>query len=102
MNMLMPTVFFGHGNPMNALRTNSWTRAWAVIGESLPKPRAILSIAAHWYVPGVAVTATAKPRTIHDFGGFPPELFECCYPAAGDVSLCRRVQQLLAPTVDVS
>jgi len=93
----MPTIFFGHGNPMNAIRSNTWTRAWSDIGKALPTPTAILSISAHWYVRGVAVTASDAPRTIHDFGGFPDELFACRYPAKGDISLCRRVQQLLAP-----
>lgn len=93
----LPTLFLGHGSPMNALSDNSWTRAWARIGASLPRPRAILAISAHWYIPGTAVTAMNAPRTIHDFGGFPRELFEVRYPAPGDAALVSRVQQLLAP-----
>lgn len=93
----LPTVFFGHGNPMNAIGSNGWTGAWRRIGASLPKPRAILMISAHWYGPGTGVTIDASPRTIHDFGGFPPELYEVQYPAPGDPDLARRVQQLLAP-----
>jgi 4,5-DOPA dioxygenase extradiol len=97
----LPAIFFGHGNPMNALARNSYTEAWAGIGAAMPRPRAVLSISAHWYVPGVGVTVATSPRTIHDFGGFPRELFEVEYPAPGDPQLARRVQQLLAP-VEVS
>jgi 4,5-DOPA dioxygenase extradiol len=93
----LPAVFFGHGNPMNALARNPYTEAWAAIGASLPRPRAILAISAHWYVPGAAVTISTSPRTIHDFGGFPKELYQVQYPAPGDPELARRVRQLLAP-----
>jgi 4,5-DOPA dioxygenase extradiol len=93
----MPAVFFGHGNPMNALGRNEYTERWAAMGRSLPKPRAILAISAHWYQPGVAVTAMPLPRTIHDFGGFPRELYQVQYPAPGDPDLARRIQSLLAP-----
>jgi 4,5-DOPA dioxygenase extradiol len=67
----MPAIFFGHGNPMNAIGSNAWTDAWSAIGRSLPRPRAILCISAHWCVAGTAVTAGRQPRTIHDLGGFP-------------------------------
>ena len=90
-------MFLGHGNPMNALQTNDWTRGWAALGSTLPRPRAVLAISAHWYIPGTAVTAMDSPRTIHDFGGFPRELFAVRYPAPGDAALAARVQQLLAP-----
>ena len=93
----MPAIFFGHGNPMNALAANDWTRAWSALGAAMPRPRAILAISAHWYVPGTHVTAMAKPRTIHDFGGFPRELYDVRYPAPGDPALAARVQDLLAP-----
>ena len=97
MNARLPAVFLGHGNPMNALQANAWTRAWAALGAALPRPRAVLAISAHWYVAATAVTAMRTPRTIHDFGGFPRELFEVSYPAPGDAALAVRVQQLLAP-----
>ena len=94
---VMPSIFFGHGNPMNALGSNSYTEGWRRIGRELPKPKAILSISAHWFVPETAVTTTATPRTIHDFGGFPRELYQVQYPAPGNPELARQVQKLLAP-----
>src|SRR6185437_17153969 len=93
----LPAVFFGHGNPMNALQVNAYTEAWRRIGEELPRPRVILSISAHWFVPGTSVTVAEAPRTIHDFGGFPRELSDVQYPAPGATDMARRVQQVLAP-----
>jgi 4,5-DOPA dioxygenase extradiol len=93
----MPALFLGHGNPMNALQSNGYTRAWAALARQLPRPRAILCVSAHWYAEGTAVTAMARPRTIHDFGGFPRELYDVTYPAPGDAALAARVAQLLAP-----
>ncbi len=94
---VMPAIFFGHGNPMNAISENGYTEAWRRIGSETPTPKAILSVSAHWFVPGTGVTVTAAPRTIHDFGGFPRELYQVQYPAPGDPQLARRVQALLAP-----
>jgi 4,5-DOPA dioxygenase extradiol len=97
MSGVMSAIFFGHGNPMNALLENSYTQAWQRIGQQTTKPKAILSISAHWFVPETGVTVSTAPRTIHDFGGFPRELYQVQYPAPGDPNLARRVQQMLAP-----
>jgi 4,5-DOPA dioxygenase extradiol len=94
---VMPAIFFGHGNPMNALLDNSYTQAWQRIGQQTTKPKAILSISAHWFVPETSLTVSTAPRTIHDFGGFPRELYRVQYPAPGDPDLAARVQQMLAP-----
>lgn len=98
--MKLPAIFFGHGNPMNAIEDNAYSRAWREIGRTLPKPKAILCVSAHWYLPATLVTAVEKPRTIHDFGGFPRPLFEVQYPAPGDLDLCRRVQELTGAQFD--
>ena len=92
----MPAVFFGHGSPLNALQRNRYTMAWQQFGKATPRPHSILCISAHWYTRGTSVTSMAKPKTIHDFGGFPQALYEVEYPAPGDPSLASRVIELLA------
>ena len=82
---------------MNAVLSNAYTDAWRRIGRETPRPKAILSISAHWFIPETAVTIAAAPKTIHDFGGFPKELYQVQYPAPGDPVLARQVQALLAP-----
>jgi 4,5-DOPA dioxygenase extradiol len=91
----MPVLFVGHGSPMNAIEDNPWSRAFAALGQALPAPKGILSVSAHWFVPGTFVTANVQPPTIHDFGGFPRELHEMEYGARGDVRLAARVASLL-------
>ena len=97
MQKKMPALFVGHGSPMNAVEDSEYSRGWEKLGRTLPKPRAILAVSAHWYQPGIAVTTAAAPRTIHDFGGFPDALYRIVYPAAGDPVLAKRVIELLAP-----
>ena len=94
----MPAVFFGHGNPMNALDHNRYTEAWRVFGGAVPQPRAILVVSAHWYINASAVTAMSRPKTIHDFYGFPNELFDVEYPAPGDPQFAQEVAELVTPT----
>ncbi|HEY0140407.1 MAG TPA: 4,5-DOPA dioxygenase extradiol [Thermoanaerobaculia bacterium] len=96
----MPAIFFGHGNPMNAIQENAWTEGWARIGRAIPRPKAILCVSAHWYPPDTLVTAVDPPRTIHDFGGFPRELFAVQYAAPGDLDLARRAQELTGAEPD--
>lgn len=90
----MPTLFVGHGSPMNALEDNPFSRTWRTLGATLPRPRAILCISAHWQTPGPQVTAMEAPPTIHDFGGFPQPLFDMRYPAPGSPPWAARITQL--------
>jgi hypothetical protein len=93
-----PALFLGHGNPMNAIQPSEYTEAWERIASEIPRPKAILCISAHWYVSGSRVSAEERPRTIHDFGGFPRALYQVQYPAPGSPRLAARVRDLLAPT----
>lgn len=91
----MPVIFAGHGSPMNAIENNRWSRGFTELAAFVPRPRAVLAVSAHWYVDGTFVTGNATPATVHDFGGFPDALYEIRYPAAGSVSLAKRVRRLL-------
>ncbi|MCA8971846.1 MAG: 4,5-DOPA dioxygenase extradiol [Planctomycetes bacterium] len=91
----MPVLFVGHGSPMNAIEDNRWSRGFTALGATVPRPKAILAISAHWFVRGTWLTGNPSPKTIHDFSGFPRALYEIDYPAPGNVDLAKRVRSLL-------
>ena len=93
----MPAIFVGHGTPFNALQDNRFTQAWSAFGKSIPKPKAILAISAHWYIGATAATAMPAPPTVHDFYGFPREMYEIEYPAPGAPQLAAALRELIAP-----
>jgi 4,5-DOPA dioxygenase extradiol len=94
----MPAAFIGHGSPMNTLEANRFTAAWAELGRTLPRPRAVLAISAHWFINGSAVTAMPNPRVIHDFYGFPKPLFDFDYPAKGAPDVAEEVADIVRPS----
>ncbi len=95
MSSPMPTVFVGHGSPMNAIEDNAWRRSWQALGQRLPRPRAILCISSHWETQGIYVGSVERPDTLHDFHGFPRALFDVRYPAPGSPELAHRIAELI-------
>jgi 4,5-DOPA dioxygenase extradiol len=98
---IMPALFVGHGSPMNAIEDNEFSKEWGTIGKSLPHPKAILCVSAHWQTKGTMVTAMEKPQTIHDFGGFPQELFNKQYSAPGSQEFAKQTKDLVKKTTVV-
>ena len=94
----MPILFVGHGNPMNAIESNEFSKTWEQIGKELPIPKAIVCVSAHWETKGTFVTAMQHPKTIHDFGGFPQALFDVQYPANGNPQLAQEIKNQIKKT----
>ncbi len=94
----LPVLFIGHGSPMNGIEDNEFSRTWTKFGNEIPKPKAVLVISAHWLTNGTHITAMENPKTIHDFGGFPQELFNVQYPAKGNSTLAKTTSELITST----
>ena len=94
----MPALFIGHGSPMNGIEDNEFSRDWEKLGQEIPLPKAVLCISAHWLTRGTYITAMPEPRTIHDFGGFPSELYDVQYPAPGDPKLAGEIKNIIQKT----
>lgn len=97
-DVLMPVLFIGHGSPMNGIEGNAFSNSWAEMGRSMPEPKAVIVVSAHWFTSGTAVTAMDFPRTIHDFGGFPQALFDVQYPAPGSPELATELAAMIQST----
>jgi 4,5-DOPA dioxygenase extradiol len=95
---LMPIFFVGHGSPMNAIEDNEFSRRWKQMGKEIPEPKAVLVVSAHWFIPGTQITAMEFPKTIHDFGGFPQQLFDVNYPAPGSPALAKETASMIHST----
>ncbi|HWR18288.1 MAG TPA: 4,5-DOPA dioxygenase extradiol [Clostridia bacterium] len=97
----MPTLFVGHGSPMNAIDNNAYTKKWEELGRTLPRPKAILAVSAHWFTQGTRVTDAKAPKMVYDMYGFPQQLYEIVYAAPGDPALAHRVKRLIGDSVSV-